>query len=115
MNKDTLIKILLPALILSSLFITIIPEIRKIGIIFFIVGSIAWYLILIGKFNILTQDEETDRMLKFFFYPLAIVNLFLLIFSQDYRESGTGWVYFMHVYSVLDEQVSVHCVYSLNF
>ncbi|MEK6884598.1 MAG: CPBP family glutamic-type intramembrane protease, partial [Nanoarchaeota archaeon] len=94
-NKTTFIKILLPALIGTSLVITLVEELRNIGILFFAIGSIAWFLLLIKKIEFLTNDDENDRLLKWFIYPAYIINLFFLIFNNSYRQAGAGWVYFI--------------------
>ncbi|MEK6879816.1 MAG: CPBP family glutamic-type intramembrane protease [Nanoarchaeota archaeon] len=93
LNKDFIMKLLIFGLIGTSLFITIVPEYRNIGIIFFIVGALSWIFILIPKFKFFTGDDDIDRLLKFFFYPAFLFNLLLLIFNKDYRESGAGIIY----------------------
>lgn len=95
LNKESFIKLIFPALVSISLLITLIPEIRLLGIIFFSIGSIAWFLMFIGKPKFLSSDQDDNRYLKYFFYPTALFNLFLIIVSQDYRDSGTGTVYFV--------------------
>lgn len=92
-NKDTFIKILIPSLVFTSLISTIIPELRLMAVLFFILGSITWFLILIKKIEFLTKDDEIDRLLKFFIYPTSIFNVLILFLSKEYRESGNGWIY----------------------
>lgn len=92
-DKERFVKLVFPALVGISLLITLIPELRLMGIIFFLVGSIAWFLMFIGKPQFLSNDQDDNRYLKFFFYPTALLNLLLLVLSKDYRDSGTGTVY----------------------
>lgn len=92
-SKETFIKLVFPALVGVSLFITLIPEIRTLGLIFFGVGSIAWFMMFIGKPKFSSNDQDDNRYLKYFFYPTALLNLFLVVISKDYRDSGTGTVY----------------------
>ena len=101
-NREAFIKLLIPSLIGVSLVITIIEDLRQIGILLFAVGSIAWFLLLIKKIQFFTKDDETDRLLKWFIYPATILNLFFIITSRIYRESGTGWIYLiLSIFSIL--------------
>lgn len=101
-NRDTFIKLIIPSLIGVSLIITIIDELRTIGILFFAVGSIAWFLFLIKKIEFLTHDEESDRLLKWFVYPATLLNIFFIITNKSYRDSGTGWVYLiLSIFTIL--------------
>lgn len=101
-NREAFIKLMIPALIGVSLIITIVEQLRQIGILFFAVGSIAWFLLLIKKVQFLTNDDETDRMLKWFLYPATLLNILFLITSKIYRDSGTGWIYLiLSVFSIL--------------
>ena len=101
-DRGAFIKLLIPSLIGVSLIITIIEELRQIGILLFAVGSIAWFLLLIKKLQFLAKDDETDRLLKWFIYPATILNILFIITSRIYRESGTGWVYLiLSIFSIL--------------
>lgn len=92
-DRELFIKLVFPSLVGISLLITLIPELRLMGIIFFGIGSIAWFLMFIGKPKFLSSDQDDNRYLKYFFYPTALFNLFLIMISQDYRDSGTGTIY----------------------
>ena len=92
-KSNTYLKFLLVGMLLTSLFITIVPELRNYLIFLFIAEVFAWFFLIIRRFQLFTGDSELDRVLKWFLYPSMAFNLFMTVFNSDYRDSGVGYVY----------------------
>ncbi|MEK6884938.1 MAG: CPBP family intramembrane glutamic endopeptidase [Nanoarchaeota archaeon] len=92
-NKKVTIMLLTPTLVFSLLFYIISPENRGVSLFFFIIGVLAWFFLFIKKIRFFTSDKDDNKLLKYVFYPIMILNIILLIINKDYRDSGAGYIY----------------------